>query len=405
MASISDPPEICHALEQLEATKREIEQLSSRLTVLQKKHDKLQQTINAYRASCAPIHAFPDELLLQILEEYTEHDPYLAASSLLVCRRWHNIALHAPQLWNYIEFTFSNEWDMKRAAALSKTMYMACLARSGSRQLHIRIDIAGLNTSSDRLRDLVLAYILSLEPEMDARQAKDASTRWSSSWLLPKNSLSYISHVYQLFRWLTGSDDAQRHRWETLSLALPAGKEDRNGFWSLFCCTAPNLTSLSVTNFFDSMIRRDASPRFPRLESLAVSGRIAFLRNLSPGIDTTSITRLEIIFTEPLAYTWASDLALFSRLRHLGIIDRRKYRVQGICLPTDATFDHLESLHFSTTAPTDIIWNVPPLRVLRVGIDLNDWLIKVPDVQAEHVAVEFTWDFLNGMEKKLSEIS
>lgn len=153
------------------------------------------------------------------------------------------------------------------------------------------------------------------------------------------------------------------------------------------------------------MIRRDASPRFPRLESLAVSGRIAFLRNLSPGIDTTSITRLEIIFTEPLAYTWASDLALFSRLRHLGIIDRRKYRVQGICLPTDATFDHLESLHFSTTAPTDIIWNVPPLRVLRVGIDLNDWLIKVPDVQAEHVAVEFTWDFLNGMEKKLSEIS
>ncbi|KIM29335.1 hypothetical protein M408DRAFT_23104 [Serendipita vermifera MAFF 305830] len=299
--SISEPPEIHEALEQLQATKREIEYLSSQLAIAQRRHDQLERISNANRASRTSISTLPEELLLQVFEASVEHDPYLTTRLLFVCRRWHNVAIKAPHLWASISFKFGNEWDMKCAAGKAKAMYMAHIARSGSNPLHIHIDIAGLKSSRDRLHDFISTYILSLEPGMDAERVMNARIDWPTSWTPPDDSPRNIIHICELFEWLKESDDVQRNRWETLSLALPGGKEEQDQFWPLFCYTAPNLTSFTASNLFDHMLYCHASPRFPCLEALSISGCVPSLYNLSRRFNHMLITRIEIIFK------WDSD--------------------------------------------------------------------------------------------------
>ncbi|KIM20783.1 hypothetical protein M408DRAFT_30083 [Serendipita vermifera MAFF 305830] len=112
----SKPPEIHEALEQLQATKREIEHLSSQLVGAQRKYDRLERVINEYRASRAPIHTFPEELLLQVFDASFEHDSYLAASLLFVCRRWHSIFIGASRLWAHIllKLTMNGTWKAQQ---------------------------------------------------------------------------------------------------------------------------------------------------------------------------------------------------------------------------------------------------------------------------------------------------
>lgn len=187
----------------------------------------MERIINANRASRTSISTLPEELLLQVFEASVEHDPYLTTRLLFVCRRWHNVAIKAPHLWASISFKFGNEWDMKCVAGKAKAMYMAHISRSGSNPLHIHIDIAGLKSSRDRLHDFISTYILSLEPGMDAERVMNARVDWPTSWTPPDDSPRNIIHICELFEWLKESDDVQQNRWETLSLALPQGKEEQ----------------------------------------------------------------------------------------------------------------------------------------------------------------------------------
>jgi hypothetical protein len=84
------------------------------------------------------ITALPTELLIEVFSlALIEHYHPRIRHLLLVCKRWKNVILNAPDLWTEIYLIFSSRDDLD----FIKAYYNACSERSGTNLLKVSIDV------------------------------------------------------------------------------------------------------------------------------------------------------------------------------------------------------------------------------------------------------------------------
>ena len=291
----------------------------------------------------APIHRCPEDVLLMVFCSFAGGNPESATRLLSVCRRWYDIVVRAPRLWNHIDVKLRKDWNLSTATDLFIQHITTCLQRSASLRLHIRLDLDGLLTKQieHRVRAMIEAIPV-----------------------------------------LVGENGEHMKRWETFEIILPSypdegDSEDESedeyttdeSIWRHFSYPAPNLNQLWVKNayFVQDIPPHSQLTSFLQLESLKYL-RIAggprkwdFL-----GLNFESVTRLELdSFTE--SYIRVLSLSKFTRLQHLLIGVFQEVVVIG-SLGADAVIHlpSLQTLSIKYYSPTSIIWDLPLLQMLTI---------------------------------------
>ncbi|KAJ7580136.1 hypothetical protein C8J56DRAFT_832536 [Mycena floridula] len=80
-----------------------IDQLKAALNLLESRKFAATKALEEQRAILHPIRRLPLELLQEIFELYTDHDPWVARDLSLVSKRWREVSISFPGIWSSID--------------------------------------------------------------------------------------------------------------------------------------------------------------------------------------------------------------------------------------------------------------------------------------------------------------
>ena len=315
----------------LKKQKKQINDLKGLLKIAKQDFSRLKDELATYKAARAPspINACPPEILSMIFKLSVTETPERVNCLLLVCRRWHNLVINDPQMWNVISIQVPRgEWDISSWAQSTRSFLATCLKRSRSAGLHVKFDFAFLQTAQEQIvlqfakafssilssrdRNILENWLYGLEYD-DLLEHLDASINCQ-----PTNAVSLI-HL------LTDPCDGVLGRWESLTIQGPVLNDDSMLAWLIWGSITRgslNLSSLEVMNL-DLRALEEAygdlpipTLHLPCLETL----KIDILSGLNRYISLDPLTMQVLVARISFGTDCLLQLAWLSQLTHLTIM-------------------------------------------------------------------------------------
>jgi F-box-like len=400
----SDPPEIRGKLESLRHQIKVIEDLSKLVEIAQIERKRLENEIQLYRASVAPIRKCPAEVLLMIFKLFSCKDPKLATRLLRVCRQWYEIAMNSPGLWTYIEISTKCTWNQQKEAMKDNAKAAACLQRSASLPLRICLDFRAMDSGRTNMIKHATNLLEGSIPVGKRDSFRRNAGRLNLSAFIDSIDADIAhacrpDHVLDTISILTGERGEKMKRWGAFFIAFPQRHLDLIGpIWRLLSGPTPNLTRFVVFGVYMAQnsaisLTEGAFPDLSALKRLALHGRIVDLDFLSLQFHT--IERLEL-WTDLRLHHQTIQLSRFKHLERLEIECHSDFLdnpgdtigpVGRIELP------YLQELTLGFKQAAIMKWEVPILQKLQVRYmwrDGDSVLPELPDVRALH----FSWHIL-----------
>jgi hypothetical protein len=244
-------------LSELAACEERIAQLELQLAMEYELKDTILQGIEneGFIITTIPASSFPNEILLQIFDALVEDDSLAISNVLLVCQKWHQLAMGQESLWSRLSFRVPETRALKYLRASQRYTDLALL-RSGERLLDITIDFRSI-------RDLDTVTF----KEACVGLPKNVADFWLRDW---RNHPVYNGRIFGVFseitqtlftnfiRSLMGAGIAA-HRWRTLTFK-----------------TRSDLAYIAENRYFDVskyMFNRHEMPILERVDLLDYNAR------------------------------------------------------------------------------------------------------------------------------------
>lgn len=233
------PSEIRDQLISLRKLDDECAELDRKLQEVRNRRDAVYRQLEQFCESRAPIRRVPYEVLAIIFNNHPETQKSRNSSLMQVCKQWRRMVIDTPRLWNHISL------DLGRIDELPAlwTYARACLIRSGSMPLYIRLDARNFNAKHSLLEvgatftEDYFAYIYNYQGDADT-------------------TLRQVVDFYE-----TEDDVVRAHECALLmTLAILRGEDDRFlTRWRTFHCylgmpfDESELVDLEAARLWDSM--------------------------------------------------------------------------------------------------------------------------------------------------------
>jgi hypothetical protein len=267
------PKSIQSQIQQLHEQETRIVELEVELSQLRKAHAELEHDLAPYRikthftdimsvqriplelrqVEAAPIHRCPDEILCLFFEtflslpqdEYFESPHYhpQIRSLLLVCRRWYTLVTSTAKLWNQIEASGLDLFDI--GSRKSQFPYIfACLNRSKNLPITVDLDMQDLDHGAyiiEALAHQAKAIVDEDEHDRIIQQIADQVWDFRSTW--------FDSQIELVIERLVGADGEHIKRWGTMMLHLPDDENMAIRVWNLLARRLRGVENVVVDNF------------------------------------------------------------------------------------------------------------------------------------------------------------
>jgi F-box-like len=248
----SDPPEIRSKLESLRHQIKVIEELNKLIEIAQIERNRLENEIQQYRASLAPIRKCPEEILFIIFGLFSYQDPIRATRLLRVCRQWYEIAINSPGLWNYIEIRTKDTWDQQKEALKDSAKVAACLQRSASLPLHISLDFRVMDSEHTNVIKHATSLLEASIPITKRYSFGRNADRLNLSAFIDSVDAD-IAHacrpdrVLETISILTGERGEKMKRWGSFEILFPHHHVEMIvRIWRLLCGPTPSLNEFCI---------------------------------------------------------------------------------------------------------------------------------------------------------------
>ncbi|KAG8814496.1 hypothetical protein FRC17_001105 [Serendipita sp. 399] len=247
----------------LEAQERRIIDVSRQLTGLIQEYNASVISL-ARRASASPNYPFgphiPDEIILHIFSYIVEEGTHRIKPLLLTNRRFYEVAMSSPVLWNKITIVINAR--LEEVNRLSINYLNTCFKRSQEARLTVILDFSSVPGSYEYLTSFYkeaireLPYASSVLPEIqDVLGQLDDDARYTAR----------VNELNELIRTLA----AQANRWQSAAIFLPATKAGGiiATFWKLFLGSPPSSSSLGG-RFMEEIDQYYCLNGFPHLANI-----------------------------------------------------------------------------------------------------------------------------------------
>jgi hypothetical protein len=374
----SNIPMIKDAIKECEAR---IASLSNQLKEVQEEQRRWERQLAfAMAMELDHLNKCPAETLIKIFEICLAPNHLRIRTLLLVCKKWYQLIVKTPTLWNRIEVCFPEYYSLERPICLI-TYVKVCKQRSGDLKLEVTLDFEGIVDAVDYhkgiLSDLIQGecfkcFLDGLNP--------DYSYQFECS--------TYKRRMKQLIdtvRALVGEGSKDMKRWSSFHLTLPyknGGLEEIIPTLSLLNGPMNSLYNLSIertTGWHDHSSYDKLFDRFPGLNDCSRVERLKLRRTrieLIP-IQYSAIKYLDIVVDH------GRDLSNISNLRSLETL---AITVSRMRLNSNVDLFRKGKVHYDfpylryvkITGRLNNDWfgvlnfNTPSLR--NVSVDLQEWI-------------------------------
>lgn len=293
--------------------------------------DKLIQYESVKPLSAGPIEKCPQELLSIIFKYFILDRPSHVRRLLPVCRRWYDLIIQDPQMWNTIRIVVPyHEWDVESRTQSIKPLIRSCLERSRSALLHVDLNLTHLDVP----RDLIVERLY----QGFWKASEDAgpeSTDLLFDWLDDLdyedllNNDNFIAecipdHVFDLIDLISGQNGENMERWQTLKIAFPMHPELAPLLWPKLLHPTLSLSDIQFTNL-EHLRDLDANDPLPFFESTKCA-------RVSDCGDWHMLSRMFPTSLRELNAEISSELAFFGGLA--SFINLTKLCIETVYIPS-----------------------------------------------------------------------
>lgn len=239
------------------STEQEVEQLKGRLI-----QHELAKTL-----STRTIDRCPPEILSIIFKYFILDQPSHVRRLLLVCRRWYDLVVQDPQMWNIIRVTVpEQEWNIESWKQSIQPFIKTCLERSRSAHLQVDLDFTNLQGPREQIMDKLDQGFWKSSEEAALEDGDALLLEWLGSLdyddILDQEFVAKCvpDHVFCLIDLIVGQDGRNMERWQSLKIAFPIAPELSLLIWPKLMRPTP---SLSDIQFIHSGHLRDLGSNDP----------------------------------------------------------------------------------------------------------------------------------------------
>jgi hypothetical protein len=358
----------------------------------------------------------PVEILIKIFQLYLARNHQAISSLLLVCKRWYELVMKNPSLWNRIHLGIS--FTPGNQPFRLVPYIQACKQRSENLKLDITLDLKDITDAREWHRSLIEILLKEECNDCLSWVVSDFTYRDGSDYQYHCSRFEQrIENMVKIMRVLVGEGSKDMARWSTLRIALPRYQEYIRAIvpiFSLLNGTTHSLRDLAI----DGSDEWDNPSNYEELEDLE---NLEALKQFPSPIDCSQLERLAISSVHfnnnpvqwsnikhlDVAVALQSDLSIISdivsletlKIRIPNLYDSRRQTGQVV----EHCFSHLHSLTVTGRIPNDWfeVFNLdaPVLRHFSVQLcdngryDIKKFDVKFPQISPQTVIFRYEDDF------------
>ncbi|KAG8820058.1 hypothetical protein FRC17_010258 [Serendipita sp. 399] len=239
--------EMISKLEHHQTLVRDLEQQLSSARVAVK---DLEDNLTSYlKVSLIGIGRLPAELLLDIFKLYLEIAGHQRIwDLLLVCHSWHRLIVNTQSLWTSIHVRPAYPSAQNPTPYSRLQLYVkACLKRSGTQPLDIRVDYDLIIRSADELTSLRIHTLVKPLVDQEHLETSDWFRRIKDQNISASSAVKdEYRHLHDVFDVLIGPDGCHRRRWKTLKVFLCGWHQARLVLEDMLSGPCPSLVLLDT---------------------------------------------------------------------------------------------------------------------------------------------------------------
>jgi hypothetical protein len=337
----------------------QIERLKSQLKDAEEERQRWERQLALARAkSLDYFNRCPAEIFIEIFQIYLTPEHRNIRSLLLVCKKWHDLVMKTPSLWNRIDL-FLPAIPVDRPFRLIPYV-QACKQRSENLKLDVVLDLRNLGSKEELHNDLLKRSIKGDCRSCLLNVLSTITENHTDCYTFEQR----MEELFNTVQVLVGEDSKDITRWSSLRIALPYFRE-------VLLTLAPAWVSLNGPKMSLLDLSIEGLDRWLYL----VSGDEERQFSLFPGpSDWSQVQRLSVYHSD---FHWIP--VKWSSIKHLYVTIG-----SGSDLLAVSNLTSLETLRIDVVDPPDLSWYpmaedlvdyyFPRLHTLSIiGYIPNDW--------------------------------